>query len=80
MIEIKIVGLVGAILDILATLSLKSFLKSLGCETTCTEVEMLQIAVTLIIFIALVTFLFMYLGKKRKNDKRNRKSRRRVQS
>ena len=79
MIEIKAGGLGGAILDILATLSLRSFLKSLGCETTCTEVEMLQIAVALIIFIALATILFIYLGRK-KNDDHIRKSRRRGHS
>lgn len=78
MIGINAGGLGGAILDMLATLSLRSFLKSLGCETTCTEMDVPQIAVALIIFIALATILFMYF-RKNKNGK-SKKSRRRGHS
>lgn len=79
MIEIQAGGLGGAILDLLATISLRSFLKSLGCETTCTGMEMFQIAVALVIFIVLAGALFVYFWNK-KNGNRNKKSRRRGHS
>lgn len=68
-------GLVGGILDFLSTLFLRSFFKSLGCEITCSEVEILQISVVLAIFIILFTVLFVYLQKK-KIVKRNKKHKR----